>query len=140
MIGITQNAPYGGTKCFMHTFTRGVAIEQTSKRVLANCVCPQADYTAWAYHQTSDMSWMMAKQMILSTSIGRRATPEEVANVYLFLTSDEASYVTGALYVIDGALTIEKGGAGLMTDNEKQKTFKGTLNFNHLQKDAASLR
>jgi len=56
MIGITQNAPYGGTKCFMHTFTRGVAIEQTSKRVLANCVCPQADDTDWAHHQTRDIS------------------------------------------------------------------------------------
>ena len=55
MIGIAQNAPYGGTKCFMHTFTRGVAIEQASKRVRANCVCPGADDTVWAYHQTSDM-------------------------------------------------------------------------------------
>jgi len=50
----------------------------------------------------------MEKQMILSTSIGRRATPEEVANVYLFLASDEASYVTGALYVVDAGITIIK--------------------------------
>ena len=82
----------------------------------------------------------MYKQMILSSPIGRRATPEEVANVYLFLASDEASYVTGALYVVDGGLTIEKGGAGLMTDSEKQKTFKGTLNLKNSQEGATSLR
>ena len=140
MIGIAQNAPFSNTKCFLHTFTRVVAIKQASKKVRTNCVCPGADDTAWTHHQTSDILRMMEKQMILSTPIGRRATPEEVANVYLFLTSDEASYVTGALYVVDGALTIEKGGAGLMTDSEKQKTFKGTLDFNHLQEDATSLR
>lgn len=140
MIGIAQNAPYGGTKGFMHAFTRGVAVEQASKGVRANCVCPGAVDTAWTHHQTSDMSWMMEKQMILSTPIGRRATPEEVANVYLFLASDEASYVTGALYVVDGGLTIEKGGMGLMADSEKQKYPDGTLDLKHSQEGATGLR
>jgi NAD(P)-dependent dehydrogenase (short-subunit alcohol dehydrogenase family) len=36
--------------------------------------------------------------MVEGVPIGRRGTTEEVANVYLFLASDEASYVTGAIY------------------------------------------
>ena len=109
MIGIAQNAPFSNTKCFMHTFTQVVAIKQASKRVRANCVCPQADDNDWAHHQTSKMLWMMEKQMILSTSIGRWTALEEVANVYLFLASNEVSYVTGALYVVDAGITIIKG-------------------------------
>ena len=53
------------------------------------------------------------EQMILSgTPMGRRGTPEEVANVYLFLASEEASYVTGALFSVDGGITIGKGPIG----------------------------
>jgi len=64
MIGIAQNAPFSNTKCFMHTFTRVVAIKQASKKVRANCVCPGADDTAWTHHRTSKMLWMMEKQMM----------------------------------------------------------------------------
>lgn len=140
MIGLAQNAPYGGTKGFMHAFMRGVAVEQAANGVRANCVCPGAIDTAWTHHQTSDMSWMMEKQMIMSTPMGRRGTPEEIANVYLFLASDEASFVTGALYVADGGLTVEKGGAGFMADSTMQKAPEGELNLKHSQEGATKMK
>lgn len=140
IIGIANNAPYGGTKGFIHAFMRGVAVEQAANGVRANCVCPGAVDTAWTHHQTSDMSWLMEKQLIMSTPIGRRATPEEIANVYLFLASEEASFVTGALYVVDGGLTVEKGGMGLLADSSKQKAQEGELDLKHSQEGATGIR
>ena len=46
------------------------------------------------------------------TPPGRRGTSEEAVNVYLFLASKEASYVTGALCPVDGGLTVANGPIG----------------------------
>jgi NAD(P)-dependent dehydrogenase (short-subunit alcohol dehydrogenase family) len=109
MIGIAQNAPYGGTKGFIHAFMRGLAVEQAQFGVRCNIVGPGPIDTAWTHASTSPMDSKMVSTMKEATPMGRRGTPEEVANVYLFLASDEASYVTGALYMVDGGITVAKG-------------------------------
>jgi len=133
MDGDPQNAPYSGTKGFIHAFTRAVAGEQAQFGVRANVVCPGPIDTAWTHHQTSPMTTKMAKLFLSATPMGRRGTPEEVANVYLFLASDESSYVTGALYTVDGGITISKGPVGLMADSEMKKAPAGALDleFSH---------
>ena len=109
MIGIAKNTMYGGTKAFIHSFMRGVAVEQAAYGVRANCVCPGPDrHGLDAQVERSDGSGD-GTMMIEATPMGRRGTPEEVANVFCFLASDEASYVTGALYTVDGGVTIAKG-------------------------------
>jgi hypothetical protein len=67
----------------------------------------------------------------MSTAFGRRATTEEVANVYAFLASDEASYVTGALWLVDGATTIVHGmpGKDVPEDIKAEPEGKLTLRF-----------
>ena len=50
----------------------------------------------------------MEKELIQAVPLPRRGAPEEVANVYTFLASNEASYVTGALYAVNGGTTIAK--------------------------------
>jgi NAD(P)-dependent dehydrogenase (short-subunit alcohol dehydrogenase family) len=115
MIGLANNTPYGGTKGWMHAFMRGVAVEQAKYGIRANCVCPGPVDTAWTHKETGPMDRKMEKQIIEATPMGRRGTPEEIANVYCFLASAEASYVTGALWVVDGGITISKGSVGLET-------------------------
>jgi hypothetical protein len=71
------------------------------------------------------------KLFLSATPMGRRGTPEEVANVYLFLASDEASYVTGSLYAVDGGITINKGSTGPMADKSMKAEPAGELNLKH---------
>jgi NAD(P)-dependent dehydrogenase (short-subunit alcohol dehydrogenase family) len=138
--GIAEATPYGGTKGFIHAFTLGVAGEQARYGVRANCVCPGPIDTAWTHRQTSEIGFELEKMMIYSTAMGRRGTPEEVANVYLFLASDEASYVTGAMYPVDGGILIAKGPMGLKADNQMQKKPEGEIESKHSKEGATSMR
>jgi hypothetical protein len=131
IIGLAQNTPYGGTKGWIHAFTRGVAVEQAQNGVRANCLCPGPIDTAWTHKETGPMDEEMEKTLIQATPLARRGTPEEVANVYAFLASDEASYVTGALYVVDGGTTIAKGPVGDLVPKSLRKEPKGELDLTH---------
>ncbi len=126
-IGIAQNAPYGGTKGWLHAFVRGLAVEQAKHGVRANCVCPGAIDTAWTHEETGPMNEQMEKTMLEATPLGRRATVEEIANVYAFLASDEASYVTGALVSVDGGVTVAKGSVGGQVPKKLRKAPRGEL-------------
>lgn len=110
--GIAMFTPYGSTKAAMHGLMKGIAVEQAKYGVRANCVCPGAIDTAWTHKSTGPMDAKMEKMIVNSTPLGRRGTPEEMANVYAFLASDEASYVTGALWLADGGITIAHGSIG----------------------------
>ena len=70
----------------MHAFMRGVAVEQARHGVRANCVCPGPIDTAWTHAETGPMNPKLEKLIISATPMGRLGTPEEVANVYAFLS------------------------------------------------------
>lgn len=125
--GLAQNTPYGGTKAWMHSFMKGVAVEQAKYGVRANCVCPGAIDTAWTRSETGPMNEKMEKMLIQATPMGRRGTPEEIANVYAFLASDEASYVTGALWLVDGGVTVAKGPVGEQVPESLRQQPEGSL-------------
>lgn len=132
-VGIAQNTPYGGTKAFIHAFMKGVASEQARYGVRANCVCPGPIDTAWTHKETGPMDKEMEKQIVQATPLGRRGTVEEVANVYAFLASDEASFVTGSLYFVDGGITISKGPVGDQVEKDVKKEPPVDLPVEHTQ-------
>jgi len=137
--GIAENAPYGGTKAFLHAFMRGVAVEQARRGVRANCVCPGPVDTSWTHKETGPMKRRHEKNIIAATPMGRRGTPEEIANVYLFLASDEASYITGALVSVDGGITISKGPAGEEVPDDIAKEPRPRLRLKHKLEGASSM-
>ncbi|WP_400193564.1 SDR family NAD(P)-dependent oxidoreductase [Hymenobacter sp. B81] len=139
-MGIAENTPYGGTKAFIHAFMKGVSTEQAKEGVRANCVCPGPIDTAWTHQETGPMSAQMEKETLAAPPLGRRGTPEEVANVYLFLASDEASYVTGALYFVDGGVTNSKGPHGEKVPAKLKKEPAGELNLEHSKDGHAEIR
>jgi NAD(P)-dependent dehydrogenase (short-subunit alcohol dehydrogenase family) len=138
-IGLMKNAPYGGTKGWIHAFIRGIAVEQAQYGVRANCVCPGAIDTAWTHKETGPMTAKDEKMLLGATPLGRRGTPEEIANAYLFLASDEASYVTGALFSVDGGITIAKGPIGEQAESEVKKEPQGELHLEHSMDGATNM-
>ncbi len=129
--GLAQNTPYGGTKGWMHSFMMGVAVEQAKHGVRANCVCPGPIDTAWTHSSTGPMTGKMESMMVQATPLGRRGTPEEIANVYAFIASDEASYVTGALWLADGGITPAKGAVGAEAGRAARHEPDGELALEH---------
>jgi len=129
--GLANNTPYGGTKGWIHSFMKGVAVEQAQYGVRANCVCPGPIDTAWTHPETGPMDAEMEEMLLKATPLARRGTPEEVANVYAFLASDEASYVTGALWLVDGGITVAKGAIGSKTPESLRAEPRGELRLDH---------
>lgn len=136
IIGHPENTPYGGTKAFIHAFIEGLAVEQAKYSVRANCVCPGPIDTAWTHRESGPMNFKLEKTMISATPMGRRGTVEEVANVFAFLASDEASFVTGALWTVDGGITKAKGAIGLEAiGKDVRKEPEGELKKLHHSKE-----
>lgn len=88
--GINYFVDYSMTKGAIISFTKALAKLVSDKGVTVNCISPGTiDVTGGG--SNSDFSY-----------IGRPGTPEECANVILFVASDEASYVSGQNYLVDG--------------------------------------
>jgi NAD(P)-dependent dehydrogenase (short-subunit alcohol dehydrogenase family) len=139
-MGEPMNTPYGGTKGFNHAFTKGIAAEQAKYGIRANCVGPGPIDTAWTHKETGPMSAQMEKQTVEGVPMGRRGTTEEVANVYLFLASDEASYVTGSIYFVDGGVTISKSSSGAQVPADLKKEPAGELDIKHSKDGHTEIR
>lgn len=88
--------------------TREFALEYGPHNVRVNCVCPGWTRTEMIKNLLEDESWLPRMEAIIP--LRRLAEPEEIAGLFLFLASDEASYVTGATFVVDGGLTAGVGG------------------------------
>jgi NAD(P)-dependent dehydrogenase (short-subunit alcohol dehydrogenase family) len=129
--GQPRNTPYGGTKGFLHSFMMGVAVEQAQYGVRANCVCPGPIDTSWTHKETGAVDEQIEQALISATPLGRRGTAEEVANVYAFLASDEASFVTGALWLVDGGITPAKGAVGMLAGDPAKTPPPSRINLRH---------
>jgi NAD(P)-dependent dehydrogenase (short-subunit alcohol dehydrogenase family) len=84
--------------------TRQLAMEGREHGIRANSISPGLIETNQTREQLKDPEW--ASAMLGKTLLGRLGRPEEVANVALFLASEESSYVTGVDIVVDGGMKV----------------------------------
>ncbi len=103
LVALPGAGAYTASKHGVVGLTRQFALDLAGRGVRVNCINPGFIETA----MTAPISGVEAIRDMISqqTPLGRWGKPEEVANVALFLASDEASYVTGSAYVVDGGFT-----------------------------------
>jgi 3-oxoacyl-[acyl-carrier protein] reductase len=98
--------PYGTVKAAIIHYTQGLAYQLAAQGVRANTVSPGNTYFpggVWPSIEENDPE-LFATALGLNPT-GRMATPQEVANAVVFLSSSAASFITGTNLVVDGALT-----------------------------------
>ena len=84
--------------------TRQLAMEGRTHGIRANSISPGVIETSQSAEQLKDKEW--ADYMLGKTLLGRLGRPDEVANVALFLASDESSFVTGTDVKVDGGMSV----------------------------------
>ncbi len=105
VVGLTGNAGqanYAASKAGLIGLTKSIAKELGARGVTVNAVAPGYIATDMTENLPED-----AKEKFLSKLLIKRAgTPEDIASAVTFLSSDEASYITGQVLTVDGGLTI----------------------------------
>jgi 3-oxoacyl-[acyl-carrier protein] reductase len=91
---------YGASKAGIIGFTKSLAREMASRGVRANIVAPGYIQTALTDVLPEDVQ----QAILANTPLARLGTPEDVAGAVRFLCSDEASFVTGEVLLVDGGL------------------------------------
>ena len=100
--GSEGQTAYSASKAAVIGFTRSAAKELGRYGITVNAVAPGLIET----DLIKDMKPDIRDKMLSSISLGRIGTPEDVAKVVLFLSSDLASYVSGSVIVVDGCQTM----------------------------------
>ena len=102
--GAPNRFVYGATKAAVIGMTKAVAADFTTQGIRVNAICPGTIHTPSLEDRIraqgdleKSMAGFMARQ-----PIGRFGTPQEVANLAVYLASDESAFTTGSTHVIDG--------------------------------------
>jgi NAD(P)-dependent dehydrogenase (short-subunit alcohol dehydrogenase family) len=110
LVGVPERFAYSMSKGAVLTMTMSIAIDYLKRNIRCNCICPSRIHTPFVdgfvarHHAGREAETLRA--LAAYQPIGRMGTPEEVAALALYLCSDEAAFVTGQAYPIDGGVLV----------------------------------
>jgi NAD(P)-dependent dehydrogenase (short-subunit alcohol dehydrogenase family) len=112
VLGTEKAAPnrlaYAASKAAVAGFTRALAIDHVKQGIRVNCVCPGTVDTPSLGDRINAFAdpAQARKDFIARQPMGRLATPEEMAETFLYLVSDESSFMTGQAVFVDGGMSL----------------------------------
>ena len=100
---------YAATKGAILMLSRSIALDYAKQGIRCNCLCPGWVDTPVNYAHAEMLGGLEQVYATIDSfqPIGRPGEPREIANVVLFLASDESSFMTGSAVVADGAMTAQ---------------------------------
>lgn len=101
--GLRQLTAYSATKGAVAALTKGLAVEYASFGIRVNALAPGFVETALTARALKNPG--IQKALLDGTPLRRFGLPEEIASAAVFLASDEASYITGAVLAVDGGMS-----------------------------------
>ncbi len=104
LVGIQDRLAYATTKFAVVGLTKCMALDHAADGVRINCICPGRVETPWVSARVREYPdpEKAYREMAATQAMGRMGKPEEIAAAALYLASDEASFVTGSAFAIDG--------------------------------------
>lgn len=108
VVAIKERLAYTTTKFAVVGFTKCIALDHALHGIRANAICPGRVETPFVKARIAEYPdpQKAYDEMAASQAIGRMATPEEIAASVLYLASDEAAFVTGTAFEIDGGFSL----------------------------------
>lgn len=110
VVGVRDRLAYCATKFAVVGMTKAMALDHAQDGLRVNCICPgrvETPFVAARLKEYPDPQKAYA-EMASTQAVGRMGKPEEIAAAALYLASDEAAFVTGTAFLIDGGWSAGK--------------------------------
>jgi 2-keto-3-deoxy-L-fuconate dehydrogenase len=104
LVGLKDRAAYSASKGAVIALTRALAIDHVADGIRVNAVCPGTVDSPWVRRLVDEVGESL-DALRARQPMGRLGVPAEIADAVLYLASDQAAFVTGTAFVIDGGLT-----------------------------------